>query len=541
MRCSRRWSNMWSSHLSTKRTVVEAYEHLAHKGVIEHDDRQRRMAESCTPLLRFIEQSHAEEDAGKVTAFTRPWVAAERKTGQGWLQSISAVPSTVWEVLMKRAGQLFPDSVTRTLGFLEAENLGVVEKRGLYLCGDVGIGKTMILDLFGLCATPYPKRRSHLHSFMSELEHRLFCAEAELTARRRRVQLPAERKALRALRPMDVVVQEVLQETPILCFDEFQTFDVAHAALLAAFFTNAFRQGLFLLTTSNRRPEELCHVSSSFSAFLPVLHQYCNVVDCGDIRDYRLKDANECHHHQVFLHPNSRANMERLVRRIEHGYRTTNHHDRLDSNSAVEWIKEDMLWHHGRGVIVPVRCGGCAMFDFTDICGAREGFSSADMQLIASQFHTVVVTNVPHIGRGNYNASHQFIVLVDELYQNNVKLLFTSVVPWNHLLDPTYAARDARAIGDGADGNTLGGGKSNIRSSGSDGEYYSEGEDDRSGYMAHYNFHNEEEVVSFARIRSRLNEMGSASYLLRDHRQFVVSDFDFSAFVDPDIQRKVCS
>jgi predicted ATPase len=528
---------MWSMHLSTKRTVVEAYEHLTRKGVIERDDRQRRMAEACTPLLQLIEQSNAGEAAGKATPYRGPWVSGGgRKQRVGWLGSMGSVPSFMWDALSKRAGRVFPDSVTRTLGFLETENLGVVEKRGLYLWGDVGIGKTMILDLFDLCATPYPKRRSHLHSFMSELEQRLFLAETQLAAQRRSARSPAEKQAVRALRPIDVVVQEVLAETPILCFDEFQTFDVAHAALLAAFFTNAFYQGLFLITTSNRRPEDLCHISSSFNAFLPVLQQYCNVVHCGDIRDYRIKDSSECYHQHVFLHPNSRANVERLVRRVERGYeRCVGSRIPSENNAgAVEWVKEDMLWHHGRSVVIPVRCGGCAMFDFTDICGSREGFSSADMQLIASQFHTVIVTNVPHIGRGNYNASHQFIVLVDELYQNNVKLLFTSAVPWSHLMDTSYVVQDSRALSDGAETATLPGGGGNDSS-----EYYSEGEDDRSGYTAQYNFYNEEEVMSFARIRSRLSEMGSAAYLLRDHRQFIVSDFDFLAFLDLDVQRKV--
>lgn len=548
MQATVRWSNMWASHLSSKRTVVEAYDHLIRKGVIANDDRQRRMAEACTPLLHLIEQSHADDVAGKVTPYTRPWVSAGPRQGQDWLKSMSSIPSSVGGMLTRRAARLFPDSVTRTLGLFEAENIGVVEKRGLYLWGDVGIGKTMILDLFDLCDTPYPKRRSHLHSFMSELEQRLFHAEAELTARRRRVTSAAERQALRSIRPIDVVVQEVLRETPILCFDEFQTFDVAHAALLAAFFTNAFRQGLFLLTTSNRRPDDLCHISASFNAFLPVLQQYCHIVHCGGIRDYRQKEPWECHHQQIFLHPNSRTNVERLVRRVEHGYRKSESSsggtdlasDGRKNACGVEWIREDTLWHHGRNVVIPVRCGGCAMFDFSDICGAREGFSSADIQLIASNFHTVIVTNVPHIGRGNFNASHQFIVLVDELYQNNVKLLFTSVVPWNHLMDAAYTTRDIRAISDGATSGATSPNASLSSSGGMEGEYYSEGEDERSGYKAYYNFHNEEEVMSFARIRSRLGEMGSASYLLRDHRQFVVSDFDFSALIDDDIQRKVC-
>ncbi|CAJ1994098.1 ATPase [Leishmania donovani] len=521
--------NVWSSHISTKRTVVEAYEQLARKGVITADARQRYMSEACTSLLQFIHQCYADEAAGKVSPYTRPCMSASDERGH-WVQASRSLRRSIWASLAKQARRAFPDSVTRTLGLLEAENIGVVEKRGLYLWGDVGIGKTMILDLFDLCATPYAKRRSHLHSFMSELEDRLFRAEMALTRRRRSAVSPKEKRALDAVRPINVVVQEVLHETPILCFDEFQTFDVAHAALLAAFFSEALREGLFLITTSNRPPEDLCRVSASFNAFLPVLRQHCNVVHCADIRDYRVREAAERHHQLIFLHPNTKANVERLMRRVEHAFGA--------GGGELAWIKEDTLWHHGRSVVIPLRCAGCAVFDFTDICGAREGLSSADIQLIALQFHTVIVTNVPQMGNVSSNAAHQFVVLVDEMYQNNVKLLFTSSVPWTHLMDSTYSTSDVRALADVDSGR---GGDATCSAGGSFGtEVYSEGEDDRSGHAASYNFRNEEELMSFARIRSRLNEMGSASYLLRDHRHFVVTDFDFAALLRPDIQRKVC-
>ncbi|CAJ1038821.1 AFG1-like ATPase, putative [Leishmania shawi] len=526
--CGCRWS-VWSSHLSTKRTVVEAYEQLTRKGVIVADARQRHMLEACTPLLQYIHQCYADEAVGKISPYTRACVPPHGEGGY-WAQVWRLLQNSIRATLAKQVRRAFPDSGICTLDLLEAENIGVVEKHGLYLWGDVGIGKTMTLDLFDLCSTPYAKRRSHLHSFMTELEDRLFRAELALTQRRRSAVSPKEKEELRAIRPINLVVQEVLHETPILCFDEFQTFDVAHAALLAAFFTEAFRQGLFLITTSNRPPEDLCRTSASFNAFLPVLRQHCRVLHCANIRDYRVKRAAERHHEQIFLHPNTKANVERLLRRVEHALGTR--------GADSVWVREDTLWHHGRSVVIPLRCGGCAVFDFTDICGAREGLSSADIQLVALQFHTIIVTNVPHMGNMSTNASHQFILLVDEMYQSNVKLLFTSLVPWNHLMDPTYTTSNVRGL---VDDDSCGGGGTTDSAGGSlEAEVYSEGEDERSGYTAHYNFRNEEEVVSFARIRSRLNEMGTASYLLRDHRHYVVTDFDFSALLNPDIQRKVC-
>ncbi|GET93790.1 ATPase, putative [Leishmania tarentolae] len=522
-------SNVWSSHLSPKRTVVEAYEQLARKGIIAADPRQRCMSEACTPLLECIHQCYADEAAGKVSLHTPRCMSASGERGH-CIEASRSLPRSIWEALAKQAGRTFPDSVTRALGLLEAENIGVVRKRGLYLWGDVGIGKTMILDLFDLCATPYAKRRSHLHSFMSELENRLFRAEMALTQRRRSAVSAKEKMELRAVRPINMVVQEVLRETRILCFDEFQTFDVAHAALLAAFFSEAFREGLFLITTSNRPPEDLCRVSASFNAFLPVLRQHCHVLHCTNVRDYRVKEAAERHHQLIFLHPNTHANVERLLRRVEHAFRA--------GGGELAWVKEDTLWHHGRSVVIPLRCAGCAVFDFTNVCGARESLSSADIQLIAMQFHTVIVTNIPKMGNVSSNAAHQFVVLVDELYQNNVKLFFTSSVPWTHLMDPTNFTSDVQVLVD--NGSCHNREESSSVGSSFETEVYSEGEDDRSGHAATYNFRNDEELMSFARIRSRLNEMGTASYLLRDHRHFVITDFDFSALLDPDIQRKVC-
>lgn len=518
MRVATRCSNRWSRHVSAKDTVTEAYDQLACKGVIEANATQREMAEACTPLLSQIHRCYAEKRQ-RLTAATPGGLSHH----QGVLNSpVTQMTNSFQQAAIKRLGasrdwlaRHFPDRLTRTIGLMEAENIGISERRGVYLWGSVGIGKTMILDLFDLCNTPYQKRRCHLHSFMTEVADRLFRAEIDLSQQRRVTSSAAERQALAKVRPIDVVVAEVLQESPILCFDEFQTFDVAHAALLASFFTLAFQQGLFLLTTSNRPPEDLCYVSASFTTFLPLLRQHCHVIHCGHLEDYRSRHtaAESCHDY-IFLHPNTTANAERLVRRVESGMSGSAGVGVEDG--GVEWAKDEAMQHHGRYLVTPYRCGGCAVFDFTDLCGRREGYSSSDIEMIATQYHTVVVTNVPQIGLASSNAAHQFIVLVDELYQSNVKLLFTSAVSWDRLLDASAAGSDLHALG-------------------SSSASYSEGEDDRSGYTADYKFQNEEELMSFARIHSRLQEMGSSSYLLRDHRHFVVSDFDFSALLKPDI------
>lgn len=486
---------MWRSHVTSKATVTEIYDQLVKKDVIAFDQNQKLLADACGPLVQLIK---AQADAG-ITPHSHGFIAAAAEKRQNLYTSALASISD-W------ASSLFPLSQSRQIALLFPENIGVVQKRGLYIWGSVGIGKTMILDLFDLCDTPLPKRRAHLHSFMTEISDRLFAAELRYREMRMGARTDRERRELASMRPMDLVVSDILAETPVLCFDEFQTFDVAHAALLASFFSCAFQRGLFLLTTSNRPPEDLCHVSASFSAFLPVLHTYCQVLHCPSENDYRTSCngavRTESCHANVFVFPNKLSSSKKLVERVESCIR----------QKPAEWVKDDELWHHGRSMRIPFRCGGVALFNYSELCGNEQNLSSADFQIIARTFHTVVISNVPQIGVASKNDAHQFIVLVDELYQYNVKLLFTCRVPWQEIMSTKGFHTGVETL------------------SGQD-SYYSEGEDDRSGYAAVYQFRNEEESISFTRIQSRLREMGSSHYLLRDHSEFVVEDFDFSGLV----------
>ncbi|RHW68639.1 ATPase [Trypanosoma brucei equiperdum] len=484
--------NMWRAHVSDRRTVEEMYNCLVQKGVLREEPGQRLMVQACTKLANSIkvresssgkkgaEPPLAKGSGGKGT-FANSGGYSGITSSYARLETCRALAQSLW-----RAGSHFlrrasPDTVTRDIKVHWPENLGVDKRTGLYLWGDVGIGKTLVMDLFELSEIPHvSKRRVHLHSFMCDLVKRLQKAETELRDHR--------------LRPMDTVVNDILQESPILCLDEFQTIDVTHASLLAGFFSIALPRGLILFATSNRPPQDLTSISDSFARCVPLLWYYCDIVHCENIRDYR-ENASTGHHDAIFLHPNTIEAAAQLVRRVERGI-----------SGSRTWVKGETIWLYGRELVVPYHCGGIALFDFRDICGA---LGPPDFQCLAKTFHTVIITNIPQISRLNRNAAQQFVILVDELYQFNVKLLFTSEVPWGQLLRDGLG--ESPSVADSC---------------------YSEGEDERSGYAAYYGFRNEEELLSFNRIASRLKEMGCRHYLLRDHNHFVVLDYNFAALLE---------
>ena len=463
-------SNQWRHHVAPQSTVTDMYRALVQKGVLQNDPAQVQMCELCSPLLDAI--------SGHKTAPTVDSTSAR-----------FAVLRRAYRSLVQLAARYKSLSSSSTaIDIRWPENVGASHSTGLYLWGDVGIGKTMVLDLFELCPTPgFNKRRAHLHSFMTELHERLHLTEQRAAANR----------SSTTLRPIEQVVDEILAETPILLFDEFQTFDVAHATLLASFFGEAFKKGVFLLTTSNRPPQELGLLSTSFRSMLPLMSRHCTVVHCKAARDYR-GHSNRCSHQNIFLSPNSSENEHKLIDRLEGGF---------CGLSPTEWECEAKLMHFGREVVVPRRRGGVAVFHFSEICGSVQPLGPADFQLLARTFHTIVIFHVPQIGAVAKNAAKQFIILVDELYQHKVKLLMTHPVPWANLMDEPL---------DGV-----------VHSS----ECFAEGTDDRS--IGDHDVHgdNEEERLSYARIKSRLREMGTVEYLTSNHTLFVVDDFRLDALV----------
>eukprot|EP00658_Telonema_sp_P-2_P025497 TRINITY_DN20272_c0_g1_i2.p1 TRINITY_DN20272_c0_g1~~TRINITY_DN20272_c0_g1_i2.p1 ORF type:complete len:190 (-),score=33.85 TRINITY_DN20272_c0_g1_i2:40-609(-) len=137
---------------------------------------------------------------------------------------------------------------------------------------------------------------------------------------------------------------------------------------------------------------------------------------------------------------------------------------------------------------------GVVMYRFSNLCTEAAMFGPTDFQLIARTFHTVILLDVPQIGAVSKNCAKQFIILVDELYQHNVKLCMTTGVPWGNMFEPDHENPDER-------------------------DYYTQGEDERSAFISETNgsFRTHEETLSYSRIASRLTEMSTMEYLLTPH------------------------
>ncbi|WP_224703378.1 cell division protein ZapE [Devosia aquimaris] len=276
---------------------------------------------------------------------------------------------------------------------------------GLYLYGEVGRGKTMLMDLFFAAAPISGKRRVHFHAFMDEVH-------AGMAAFRKS-------KKGKDADPVEAVVKPMVASgLRLLCLDEFHVHDITNAMLLDRLFDKLFAQGVTLVATSNVAPDDLYRDGLNRQLFLPFiarLKAHVRVAALPAAQDYRrLKFAGQ-HVYAFGTGPEVRAEMDRLWLRITGGV--------AGEPGVVESI--------GRKIAVPATAMGAARFDFADLC--EKPLGSRDFVHIAQVFDSIIIDGVPQMDKTMSSASKRFILLIDSLYDRGVKLGASFAVPLEQL------------------------------------------------------------------------------------------------------------
>ena len=269
---------------------------------------------------------------------------------------------------------------------------------GLYLVGDVGRGKSMLMDLFFDAADVPRKRRVHFHAFMQDVHHRIW-------AWRRtphRLADPGHDD------PIPPLADALAAEAMLLCFDEFQVNDITDATILGRLFRGLFARGVVMVATSNTRPDDLFADQPGRDTFLPaigLLKAHLDVLVLDGARDWRRQRLRG---KPTWIAPSdSRADaaLDQAFTDLTDGARA--HPERLTVT--------------GRSVSVPMAARGVARFDFDALCNTPLG--AGDYLALASHYHALVLDGVPRLSPDNYDVARRFIVLVDALYDHRVKLV----------------------------------------------------------------------------------------------------------------------
>jgi cell division protein ZapE len=345
--------------------VLEQYRDLLSQGRLKPDSAQALAVEKLASLAKALTAYHPEQGE------------------QGWLSRFG-FGSRSPKALQWRSG--------------DAESDGVA-KQGLYIFGDVGRGKSMLMDLFYAAVPVEKKRRVHFHAFMQEVHQSIFAWQRDSDASRESV--------------IPDIAAEISQKNWLLCFDELQVTDIADAMILGRLFDALFNLGVVVVTTSNRAPDELYKDGLQRDRFLPFIKeikQRLDLLELNSTRDYRLGRKKGM---QVYFAPleGARAKLDESFARLTGG----------------KPAKSETMTVLGRKWTVPAAADGVARFSFDLLCGSA--FGPADYLSLATHYHTVILDEIPTLSPANRDSAKRFVTLIDALYEHKVCLLCSAEAP----------------------------------------------------------------------------------------------------------------
>ncbi|KAF2124991.1 hypothetical protein P153DRAFT_300548 [Dothidotthia symphoricarpi CBS 119687] len=372
--------------------------------------------------------------------------------------------------------------------------------KGMYMYGDVGSGKTMMMDLFYDTLPPNitRKTRIHFHAFMQSVHkdlHKMKMAHGN------------------DIDGIPFVAARLAERSAVLCFDEFQCTDVADAMILRRLIEGLMAHGTVIITTSNRHPDDLYKNGIQRESFIPcinILKQRLTVLDLDSKTDYRKipRPPSGVYHHP--LDASAATHAERWFR-----FLGDFEHDPPHPATHEVW---------GRQIEVPKASGKCAWFEFDEIIGRATG--AADYLELMKNYEAFVVTSVPGMNYRSRDLARRFITFIDALYESRAKLVMTTAVPLTSLFLSPEEMADAVS----SSAQEKGGLSAATKHTAAPTHAADDGGADVSDVMRHLMddlgmnmnmlknssiFSGDEERFAFARALSRLSEMGSREWVER--------------------------
>ena len=266
--------------------------------------------------------------------------------------------------------------------------------RGVYMYGGVGRGKSFLMDCFYNAVPLKRKTRLHFHEFMREVHRELTVLKGSAD-------------------PLEILAKRIAKKYRLICFDEFHVADITDAMILYRLLAGLFEHGVGFVTTSNFKPDDLYPNGMHRDRILPAIHLLnanLEVINVDNGVDYRCQTLQQLNLYHIPLGPEADAELSKAF-------------DRL----AETHDEEPVLHIESREIRARRKAGGMVWFDFKTLCGGPR--SQNDYLEIASQFHTVLLSDIPQMPMRMSSEARRFTWLVDVLYDRRVKLMVSAEVP----------------------------------------------------------------------------------------------------------------
>ncbi|KAH8709994.1 AFG1-like ATPase-domain-containing protein [Phaeosphaeriaceae sp. PMI808] len=450
---------------------IDEYDARVDAGRLRDDEHQRGLIKNLDDLHNML------------ASWTQPTVI------QPTIESLQPPKKSFFSIFSSSSSSS-PDS--STLPPID-ENL----PKGIYMYGDVGSGKTMMMDLFFDTLPPNitRKTRIHFHAFMQSVHKDLH---------KMKMQHGNDIDAI------PFVAAGIAERSSVLCFDEFQCTDVADAMILRRLIESLMAHGTVIVTTSNRHPSDLYKNGIQRESFIPcinLLKQRLTVLNLDSDTDYRKipRPPSGVYHHP--LDASAQTHVDRWFRFLG------------DFENDPPHRATHQVW--GREIEVPRASGKCAWFTFDEIIGRATG--AADYLELTRNYEAFIVTHIPGMNHKSRDLARRFITFIDAIYESRAKLVMTTAVPLTSLFLDQSELNEAVAASAKAGDLPKSASPSSSSTQGDDEEAVSDVMrnlmDDLGMNMNMLKnssiFSGDEERFAFARALSRLSEMGSQEWVER--------------------------
>ncbi len=266
--------------------------------------------------------------------------------------------------------------------------------RGVYMYGGVGRGKSFLMDCFYNAVPIRRKTRLHFHEFMREVHREL-------------------RDLAGTVNPLDELGKRMAKRYKLICFDEFHVAEITDALILHRLLSALFDNGVGFVTTSNFKPDDLYPGGMHRDRILPaiaLLNDHLEVISVDNGTDYRRRTMEQVNLYHTPLGDKADAEMTDAFNRL-----------------AESQDESPVLQIESRKIYARRKAGGLVWFDFKTLCGGPR--SQNDYLEIATQFHTVLLSDVPSMPPRMASEARRFTWLIDVLYDRRVKLILSAESP----------------------------------------------------------------------------------------------------------------
>lgn len=435
-----------STPASTSLSVTDPYviyQSYIQQGLLEKDESQLRVMKEFQKLYhRVMEYTPPEDLLIKFKLLVRQ-IEADYEKAEKSKNQFSPLR------LFQRDPEASRMQIVRYMTD-EEELRNFASPQGLLVNGEVGCGKSMLMDIFAACLPYESKMRWHYNNFIlwvfSEMHH----------IQQKRMRQPISREHRYTMENeflLYEVAQKMIQKNTVLMLDEFVLPDIASANIIKILFTFYFKLGGVLVATSNKLPEELYSTKfnkQKFKDFVGILNSRCHSIDMNSEKDYRTYFASEskCTPYMISKKDNPDNNQKWLLLIKSQALKIPADSKLMDEKYSLFDLggQPISVSVYGRTTKIPLSFNEhrVCYLDFEDICQGL--YYSSDYITIASKFKTIILDNVPIMTTKKKNEARRFITLLDAIYGSKCQFFMRSEVDVDYLFFPEVQHKDNKEL-----------------------------------------------------------------------------------------------